>query len=150
MCRSFCVHAVGIESGFVRCFQYLCRMCRWSGGCSSARWWCCIVCVFLALIDVCIHVRASSSPSFCFACLRDVFDVSRAMAVNAIGDAGAYSLSEALKVNSTVASIDLGGALVLRLVCLLYGVSSHLSSACVCVASFRDVGTVVGAASHFA
>ena len=69
---------------------------------------------------------------FWFERFRESLHISRAMAVNEIGAAGASSLSEALKVNSTVTSIDVSCALVLRLVCVLYGVSSHLSSACVC------------------
>ena len=44
--------------------------------------------------------------------VREVLDCSCVFAGNKIGDAGASSLSEALKVNSTVTSIDVRGALV--------------------------------------
>ena len=60
-----------------------------------------------------------------------MLDCSCVFADNAIGDAGASSLSEALKVNSTVTSIDVGRALVfvVSVVCdSLSGVPSLLSS----------------------
>ena len=44
--------------------------------------------------------------------VREVLDCSCVFADNNIGDAGASSLSEAVKVNSTVTSIDVGRALV--------------------------------------
>ena len=44
--------------------------------------------------------------------VREVLDCSCVFADNNIGAAGASSLSEALKVNSTVTSIDVSGALV--------------------------------------
>ena len=60
-----------------------------------------------------------------------MLDCSCVFAVNEIGDAGASSLSEALKVNSTVTSIDVRGALVfvVSVVCgSPFGVLSLLSS----------------------
>ena len=48
-------------------------------------------------------------------CVRDLIGRPRVVAVNEIGAAGVASLSEALKVNATVTSIDLRCALCIRL-----------------------------------
>ena len=63
--------------------------------------------------------------------VREVLDCSCVFAGNNIGPAGASSLSEALKVNSTVTIIDVRGALVfvVSVVCgSSFGVLSLLSS----------------------
>ena len=51
-------------------------------------------------------------PVRCLCGVREVLDCSCVFADNGIGAAGASSLSDALKVNSTVTSVNVSGALV--------------------------------------
>ena len=73
---------------------------------------------------VCVGVGSLS-------CVRDLIGRPRVVADNRIGDAGASSLSEALKVNSTVTSINLDCALCIRLVCVCVALLSLFSNRCV-------------------